>query len=113
VTAESTEYGPDRFAILEGTYKVIFTPWPAERNMGVAVPAAPLEIFDLAADPAETTDLSPRLADLPPEVIRMVAAVRARGTEKKPAPIGEDGGSPQEPVSDELLQRLKALGYIR
>ncbi|HEX6852714.1 MAG TPA: sulfatase [Candidatus Polarisedimenticolaceae bacterium] len=113
VTAESTEYGPDRFAILEGTYKVIFTPWPAERNMGVAVPAAPLEIFDLAVDPAETTDLSPRLADLPPEVIRMVAAVRARGTDKKPAPIGEDGGSPQEPVSDELLQRLKALGYIR
>lgn len=113
VTAESTEYGPDRFAVLEGTYKVIFTPWPSEKNMGVAVPAAPLEIFDLATDPGETNDLSPRLAQLPPEVLRMVAAARARGAEKKPAPIGEDDGSPHEPMSEELLQRLKALGYIQ
>ena len=26
--------------------EVIFTPWPSEKNMGVAVPAAPLEIFE-------------------------------------------------------------------
>jgi arylsulfatase A-like enzyme len=113
VTAESVEYGPDRFAMLEGSYKVIFTPWPGEKNMGVGLPVAPLEIFDLASDPAETHDLSPRLAELPPAVVRMVAAVRERAASKKPNPIGDDDESRGEPLSDELLKRLKALGYVQ
>jgi arylsulfatase A-like enzyme len=112
VTAESTEYGPDRFAILEGSYKAIFTPWPEEKNMGVALKVAPLEVFDLALDPGERDDLSPKLGALPPEVIRMVAAVRARAAAKKPRPAGDDD-VPAEAPSDELLQRLKALGYVQ
>jgi arylsulfatase A-like enzyme len=111
VTAESTEYGPDRFAILEGSYKAIFTPWPEEKNMGVGLTVAPLEIFDLASDPAERTDLSPRLGELPPEVIRMVAAVRDRGAAKKPAP--SQGPEGVETPSGELLERLKSLGYVK
>jgi hypothetical protein len=43
----------------------------------------------------------------------MVAAVRARGAAKKPAPAGDDDHVPAEPPSDELLKRLKALGYVQ
>jgi arylsulfatase A-like enzyme len=112
VTAESTEYGPDRFAILQGSYKAIFTPWPDEKNMGVGLKVAPLEIFDLSTDPAEQVDLSPKLAELPPEVIHMVSIVRARAAAKKPHPAGDEE-APADAPSEELLQKLKALGYVQ
>ena len=112
VASESTEYGPDRFALRDGKYKVIFTPWPEEKNMGVAIAAAPLEIFDLDADPHETTNLASSLETLPQEVARMVAAVRERGMGKKSEPP-EGAGTGAEPPSEELLKRLKALGYVQ
>jgi arylsulfatase A-like enzyme len=113
VTAESTEYGPDRFAVIDGSYAVIYTPWPQDKNMGVALQVAPLEIFDLASDPGEKIDLSTRLEELPPAVIEMVAAARARAAAKRPSPK-EDGDNPAvEPPSEELLKRLKALGYVQ
>jgi arylsulfatase A-like enzyme len=110
-TAESAEYGPDRFAVIEGRYKVIFTPWPEEKNMGVAVPAVPLEIFDLETDPSEQIDLSPRLAELPAEVLQMVARARERAVAKKPA--ASEGNDANATPSEELLERLRALGYVQ
>lgn len=113
VTAESTEYGPDRFAILDGRYKVVFTPWPDEKNMGVGLKVAPLEVFDLEADPAETTDLSSRLAELPHHVLEMVEKVRERATSKRPMPLDESAQAPTETPSQELLDKLRSLGYVK
>lgn len=113
VTAESTEYGPDRFAALDDRFKAIFTPWPDEKNMGVGLEVAPLEVFDLAADPGERIDLSSRLAELPAEASRLVAAARARGLAKRPAPLAPGQHPPAEPLPDEILRRLRSLGYVR
>ena len=111
VTAESTEYGPDRFAALKGRYKAIFTPWPNDKNMGVALDVAPLEVFDLLADPAEQHDLSARLAELPQTVVELVAAARSRGVAKRPTP--NEAAAETETPSDELLERLRSLGYVK
>ena len=111
VTAESTEYGPDRFAGFDGRYKVIFTPWPEEKNMGVGLTVAPLEVFDLEADPFEQHDLSARLGELPPSLLHLIATVRARAVAEKPS--ASEGSDAVETPSEELMERLRALGYVQ
>ena len=60
VRSESVEYGPDRFALRLGDLKVILTPHPEKAHNNVRLPVLPLEVFDLASDPGEKTDLASR-----------------------------------------------------
>lgn len=64
----------------------------------------PPQLYDLASDPGETRDLSATHPDLVASLSRSVPAPSTAGSE----PPG--GGTPEAPP--EVLERLRALGYI-
>ena len=105
--AEATEYGPDRFMIREGDLKVILTPYPQRFNI-VSIPARPLEVFDLAADPQERHDLS---AHITRPGAQMVDVLWQRARSVLRDSKREDDEAP--PLPEELLQQLRSLGYLR
>jgi arylsulfatase len=75
----------------EGRFKLVETP----RLDGSVV----RELYDLAADPAERTDVSARH----PEVARRLAAALAEWSAPVPAPADQDEGT---------VDALRALGYV-
>jgi arylsulfatase A-like enzyme len=107
ILMESVEYGPDRFAMRSGDFKVILTPSPDQANSGVAIPAPPLQVFDLAADPGERHDLSGRMDDL---TRRMAQALYERSRHAK-RPSGARPGEADLPP--DLRRQIESLGYVR
>jgi arylsulfatase A-like enzyme len=108
IAAESTEYGPDRFSLRQGNLKVILAPRPEQANAGIAIPGVrPLEIFDLAADPGEKSDLS---TTAPGGVGASVETLWKRA-EKVLKPAGDEKGSHKLPA--ELEEQLRSLGYVQ
>ena len=67
-------------------------------------------LFDLATDPAESTDLAPEQRDRT-ERLRAVLLEWSGRTEAKRD--GEPGATVQELLSEEQLEELRALGYIQ
>jgi arylsulfatase A-like enzyme len=104
--AEATEYGPDRFERRQGSLKVILTPAGEERTERGPVPVRPIELFDLAADPREQTDLSrtppPGAAELAEELWRRVEPILKKGS------ASDRGGQ----VPKQIQEQLHSLGYV-
>jgi len=67
-------------------------------------------LFDLAADPTESTDLAPEHGDRS-ERLRAVLQTWAGRTVGKRA--GKPGATVQELLSEEQLEELRALGYLQ
>jgi arylsulfatase A-like enzyme len=106
VFAESVHYGPDRFSVRRGRLKVIVTPYPRGAHSNVRLQVAPLEIFDLAADPLERNNLGDYL-EVPSGLLGALTgrALRfARPAEAEESPIAD---FPEVP-----LEQLRALGYL-
>jgi choline-sulfatase len=99
VFAEATSGAPDRFALTVGDAKAIVAPGP---NVVDGVAAAPLEIFDLATDPAEHRPSADEAgAGSMVDTLRIrVAACRARTSDVERAR-----------PTDEIAERLRELGY--
>jgi arylsulfatase A-like enzyme len=108
VWSESVEFGPDRFAVREGDRKLIRTPRPGIMHSDARFVAAPLEVFDLAADPNERRDLSGSLT--PPEV-RLVVDVEHRAERALHASSAELTGA--EDLPENLHEQLRSLGYVK
>jgi arylsulfatase A-like enzyme len=107
ILAESVEYGPDRFASIVGPLKIILTPLPQRFNSGVAIRVAPLEIFDLSADPAETRNLA---AAPPPGASRLTEDLW-KHVETVFKPLDEERG--RKEIPQKLLDQLRSLGYVQ
>jgi len=91
--AERTRYGPDRAAALQWPYKVI-----------VDLNAKTEELFDLAEDPAERTNLS---ATHPATTASLAAAVADRVAQRRTRT------APQAVTLDSATrERLQSLGYL-
>jgi arylsulfatase A-like enzyme len=106
IVMESVEFGPERFAMREGNYKVILTPDPDrfDKKLPIAVP--PLQVFDLAADPGEQVDLAERMEDAPRGMTRTLfdrfrQVPRAPGDDRREADLPAD-----------LRRQLESLGYL-
>lgn len=107
IHAEAIEYGPGRFSLRLGDLKIILAPEPDQVNAGIGFPVAPVEIFDLGADPRETNDLSgaisPRMAEpmqsLWGRVQRVFEPLRDR-------PVAGDE------LPERLREQLRSLGYV-
>ena len=107
ILAESAEYGPDRFARIEGSLKVILTPMPQLFNGGTPIEARPLEMFDLSSDPGETHDLS----GVPPRGASRITENLWKRVETVFKPLAESGGRGKIPEA--LRDQLRSLGYVQ
>ena len=87
-------YGPETKAIIRWPHKAIL-----EIDSGAAM------LFDLAADPGEHNDLATRH---PEELRALLGELSDRLAEAKELGVGV-----QAELDEDLLRRLRALGYIR
>ncbi|HVF59035.1 MAG TPA: hypothetical protein VNJ70_04395, partial [Thermoanaerobaculia bacterium] len=85
-------YHRERWAVTEGTWKLI------------AASDGTLELFDLAADPGERTDLA---AAHPARVRELSARLAATGLTR---PRGDRAGGDRD---EELERSLRSLGYVQ
>lgn len=106
VLAEGVRYAAERFSRREGDRKAIVEPVPSESGTRRWGSARAIELYDLAVDPRERRSLAAEAgADdraLVEEVLR-----RIRSTERG----GAEGAA--RPISPELEEQLKSLGYVR
>ena len=104
VGASQTQGAVDLSALVVGDVKCVHSALPVDRFLR---PRAPLEAFDLAADPGEHAPLAPGDARLGPcatQIEEWRARARAaaqRATRKT------------EALPPEEVRRLRALGYIQ
>ncbi len=94
IIAERVLYGPDAQAIVR---------WPDKLIVDVAT--GETKLFDLAADPGERHDLAGERPELVAELIDGLAEALAAAT--------AIGAGAEAELDEELLRRLRALGYIR
>jgi len=94
IIAERLLYGPETKAIVE---------WPDKAI--VAVDSGRAQLYDLQADPGEHDDLA---AGDPELLARMLNDLTDRLAEAEAA-----GAAPGTDLDEDLLRRLRALGYIR
>ena len=106
IVMESVEYGPERFAMREGNYKVILTPAPDRFDKRLPLEVPPLQVFDLAADPGERVDLAGRMEDSPR---RMTRALFDRFRQ---VPRAHEGDRREADLPADLRRQLESLGYV-
>jgi arylsulfatase A-like enzyme len=103
--AEAVEYGPERFTLRDGALKVILAD-PRVLHHDVRLPFLPLEVYDLARDPAES---DPRSGRSSPGLRRALALLQERqwrGEEGRP--VERAGEMPAD-----VREQLRSLGYVR
>lgn len=108
VFSESVEYGPDRFAVIDGRLKVIAVPFPERSHHGVRFDVRPLEIYDLDRDPEEARDL----AGIPDPAAAALARLLVERAGSRLRGIAAEAGKADAPP-EELVPQLKSLGYLR
>lgn len=106
VLAEGVRYAAERFSRREGDRKAIVEPVPSESGMRRWGSARAIELYDLAVDPRErrslATEASAADRALVEEVLRRIRSTERGGTE-----------GAARPISRELEEQLKSLGYVR
>ena len=107
IFAEMIEYGPDRFSVRNGDLKVIVTPCPDVVLNNVHMAVDSVEVFDLERDPFERQNLFPG-GHASWRVLAEFLNRRAEDHLHQGAPTSE-----MSSVPDELLEQMRALGYIR
>jgi arylsulfatase A-like enzyme len=107
VFSESVEYGPDRFAVRDGSHKVIVAPVLDRHHGGVELEVEPVEIFDVSKDPLERRNLAADPTDRSLELLRMLRerALRILSHDRS---LSEVGAAPPA----EQVEQLRALGYV-
>ncbi len=98
VFSETRFRGSDAASVVVGNHKLIL-----ERGRGEA------ELFELGDDPRETQDVG----HLQPEKKAELEALLARWlAEARAARSGREDSGPAANVTPEILQQLRALGYL-
>ncbi len=101
-----TKYGPRQIFVRHRGYKYIAVTDPGEGREPVLPPPPPVQLYDLAGDPHERTNLADSRRDIIREMERFVAAMRAAGAEPETTPLPEQ-------MDPETRERLRSLGYVR
>ena len=104
--AAHTRAGPPRVGLRALGYKHVVTVETGEEWPAVRTPPPPRELYDLASDPAERTNLLVTRPEMAGRMAELLEAGR-RGLRSKPAP------RIPERVDPELVERLRSLGYVR
>ncbi len=99
----SPHSGPDRIFVRHAGYKFIETVGEDRHDPPLVPPPPKVQLYDLRADPGETTNLAEERPDL---------VERFRALDRR---IDRRGGGPVEidAADDELARRLRELGYTR
>ena len=105
VISEAVRYGAPRYAWREEALKVILTPNPATVGEFSSVIPDRLEVFDLAADPLERSNLVAK----PPAGTREAVSNLRRRAERNAGTGSDPDGMEQ---AEELKQQLRSLGYV-
>ncbi len=111
--AESTYWGPERKAIRKDGYKYIWIPDLESKNKRTYSGLEQHEVFDLTADPGETTNLyleRPELAESLRHALlgELKTSLELNQQLRRQRP--EAG--PATEIEDDVLDALKALGYL-
>jgi arylsulfatase A-like enzyme len=106
VLAEGVRYAAERFSRREGDRKAIVEPVPSEGGTRRFGSARAIEIYDLAIDPRERRSLAAE-ADASDRARVERVLQRIRSTERG----GTEGAA--RPISRELEEQLRSLGYVR
>ena len=106
VLAEGIRYGQERFSRREGSNKAIVEPSPPSGTEGRWGTARAIEVYDLAVDPRERTNRAASASVAERELVEGVL-LRIRSTERR----GDPGHA--LPLSKELEEQLRSLGYVR
>lgn len=93
VFAEATLYGAERKTVIEWPYKLIVEP-----DLGSEW------LFDLEADPAETTNLLEARPDVARSLRKRLALLSSEGV---------DAAREDDTLTPEITEKLRALGYVR
>jgi len=92
-TDSGTPVAGEQYGVRAGDWKLIFGPEEGTRLL-----------FDVARDPRERRDLAAEQPERAEELLRLIAAWRLEHTRPETAP---------DAVSEEDLERLRALGYVQ
>jgi arylsulfatase A-like enzyme len=104
VFSEGTDYGTNRLAVRLGSLKAVHAPSPDKFRNQIRLGGTFLEVFDLASDPGERSNI----AGAPdPRVGVVTRAILERARSKNFA-----GPSVPGDVPEEVLERLRSLGYV-
>jgi arylsulfatase A-like enzyme len=97
IIAEDNRIGDPLQALYRGQYKLILD-----------ITSGEIQIYNLDNDPGEKTNLFGRKETYPPEIVDQIKGVAAKiqnlRAEQKPLPAQ---------ISPEIIEKLKALGYIK
>lgn len=110
--SEATTYGPERESLRANGFKYV-------HRIGYGTLAAPCcvnfpltplnELYDLRKDPGELHDIAGSRPDV---LARMEALMNAIRPRPRPTTGQGESSSPSVPVSHEVIQSLRSLGYI-
>jgi arylsulfatase A-like enzyme len=92
-------------SVREGNWKLIHVPNPVDRSL---MTGSEYELYDLESDPGETRNL----VEERPQVVEGLKRVLKEWSEPWIEAAYRNPGSAREILDEEVLERLRALGYI-
>ena len=105
--AGGTKAGPPRRALRDGAHKlIVHTDGQAPEGVELTLPVAPVQLYDLRADPGELYNVQADQVEL----AKNLAQILADWLQKVGGP---NGALRAEADDEEIMAQLKALGYVR